>query len=62
MDGSTFVQIILAGFTAVCGGAGVYAAIKGDLARTRAIAENAASSANKAHDRIDELFSHHRSK
>jgi hypothetical protein len=52
-----WLTIALAGFGAISGGAGVYAAIKSDLARTRVIAEGAAEAAGKAHDRIDSIFS-----
>lgn len=40
----------------VAGGAGVYAAIRADLAYLRATAEGAKSSADRAHRRIDDYF------
>lgn len=49
-------QVLTAGAAA----AGVYAGIRGDLARLHEKAENAAKAADKAHERIDSIFSHQR--
>lgn len=46
--------------TAGAGAASVYAAIRADLARLHEKAENAAKAADKAHERIDQFFNHHR--
>jgi hypothetical protein len=51
-----WLQLGLGVCGAIAAGAGVYAAIKGDLAHTRALAEQAVNDANKAHDRIDNLL------
>lgn len=50
------LQLITAG----AGAASVYAAIRADLARLHEKAENAAKAADKAHERIDDLFNHRR--
>jgi len=42
--------------TAGAGAASVYAAIRADLARLHEKAENASRSADKAHDRIDDIM------
>jgi hypothetical protein len=42
--------------TAGAGAASVYAAIRADLARLHEKADNAARAADKAHNRIDEMF------
>ena len=52
------LQIVLA----VCAGAGVYAAIRGDLARAVTKAEQALLDSSKAHDRLDSHIENHRGK
>lgn len=47
-------EFFLGIFASLCSGAGVYAAIKADLATTRERATNAKESAQRAHDRIDQ--------
>lgn len=47
------LQIVIA----IGAGFGVYAAIRADLARAIALAEQAHNAADKAHDRIDEILS-----
>ncbi|MHB1430389.1 MAG: hypothetical protein ACYCVW_17030 [Rhodocyclaceae bacterium] len=47
-----FVQVL----GAFCGAAGVYAAIRADLAYLRAKAESAEASASRAHVRLDDFL------
>lgn len=49
-------EFLLQLVVAVGSGAAVYAAIRADLARAIAKAEEAAAAASKAHDRIDTLL------
>lgn len=51
MSTEFLLQLALAGGTA----AGIYAAIRADLARAIALAEQAIATASRAHDRIDSL-------
>lgn len=60
MTPDLWLNLGIAVFGSICAGAGVYGAVKGDLARTRTIAENAKDSADKAHTRIDNIFSSRR--
>lgn len=46
--------------TAAAGAASVYAAIRADLAALHVKADQAAKTADKAHERIDEFFNHRR--
>jgi hypothetical protein len=59
MTPDQWLTVALAGFGAISGGAGVYAAIKSELARTQEIALSAKESAGEAHQRIDTIFLHH---
>jgi len=56
MTPEMWLQLGLGVMGAISAGAGVYAAVKGDLAHTRALAEQAVNDASKAHDRIDILL------
>jgi hypothetical protein len=50
------MQLITSALPVVIAGIGVYAAIKADLAATHERSTIALASADKAHDRIDELL------
>lgn len=54
---SSELLVQLAGY--FIGGAGVYAAIRGDLARAVTKAEQALADASKAHDRLDTHIENH---
>lgn len=56
MNPDYILQLVLA----LCAGAGVYAAIRGDLARAITKAEQALVDASKAHDRMDTHIENHR--
>ena len=48
-----FAQLLIAVIAGVGAGFGVYGAIRADLARAIATAENAAANATRAHERLD---------
>ena len=50
------MQLITSALPVVIAGVGVYAAIKADLAATHERSTIALASADKAHDRIDEIL------
>jgi hypothetical protein len=50
------VELLKAGLPVIVAGVGVYAAIKADLAATHERSTIALASADKAHNRIDELL------
>ena len=52
VDASFLLQVLIA----LCSGAGVYAAIRADLARLHERAGHALASADKAHKRIDAIL------
>jgi hypothetical protein len=50
------VQLLISALPVLVAGVGVYAAIKADLAATHERSTIALASADKAHDRIDEIL------